>query len=359
MIVLVSYCRVPDGGAKIERSVGRPPRGEAKEPTHGHHHHRARGRAGHPRASAPCSRASTWPAPSTRPRWRPSARPCWPTGSSSCATSGSTRPARSPSPAPRPLTHGHPTLPARTHDPEDLRPRLAGRASANHWHTDVTFVERPPVFSVLRAGHHPRGGRRHAVGQHGGRLPGPAAGTEGAGRPAADRAHQRVRLRPGRRGRARGSSTPRSSTTSPISSPPSTRPSTRWSGCAPRPGEPALLLGGFAQRLVGHPDQRVGRHHPRTLQAYVTSPENTVRWRWREGDVESGTTAATQHYAVADYPGQRRQVQRVDHGRRRRRGPRRQHQRGPAGRRQHLLHRRLRAARPRRLERHRQVQQDE
>src|SRR5580700_5984824 len=50
-----------------------------------------------------------------------------------------------------PLTQGHPTLP--NIDGEELildLDSLAGGA-ANHWHTDVTFVDRPPMFSILRA----------------------------------------------------------------------------------------------------------------------------------------------------------------------------------------------------------------
>jgi taurine dioxygenase len=50
-----------------------------------------------------------------------------------------------------PLTQGHPTLPVV--DGEELildLDSLAGGA-ANHWHTDVTFVDRPPMFSILRA----------------------------------------------------------------------------------------------------------------------------------------------------------------------------------------------------------------
>ncbi len=37
------------------------------------------------------------------------------------------------------------------------------------------------------------------------------------------------------------------------------------------------------------------------LRAYVERPENTVRWRWRAGDVAIWDNAATQHYALDDY----------------------------------------------------------
>jgi taurine dioxygenase len=34
---------------------------------------------------------------------------------------------------------------------------------------------------------------------------------------------------------------------------------------------------------------------------HVTRLENTVRWRWTQGDVAIWDNRATQHYAVADY----------------------------------------------------------
>ncbi len=49
----------------------------------------------------------------------------------------------------------------------------------------------------------------------------------------------------------------------------------------------------------------------RLLQSYVTRPENTVRWRWKVGDVAFWDNRATQHYALADYGDQPRHVQRV------------------------------------------------
>src|SRR5580693_10309692 len=50
-----------------------------------------------------------------------------------------------------PLTLGHPTLASPPDQPflEELDSRNGTRA--NHWHTDVTFVDRPPAFTLLRA----------------------------------------------------------------------------------------------------------------------------------------------------------------------------------------------------------------
>jgi taurine dioxygenase len=78
----------------------------------------------------------------------------------------------------------------------------------------------------------------------------------------------------------------------------------------PETGERALLLGGFAQKLVGH-NSSESVDILRTLQAYVTRPENTVRWQWREGDVAIWDNRSTQHYAIYDYGSRRRRVQRV------------------------------------------------
>ena len=47
------------------------------------------------------------------------------------------------------------------------------------------------------------------------------------------------------------------------------------------------------------------------LQARVTAPENTVRWRWQAGDVVIWDNRATQHVAVNDYGDAHRVVRRV------------------------------------------------
>ncbi len=77
----------------------------------------------------------------------------------------------------------------------------------------------------------------------------------------------------------------------------------------PETKEPALLLGGFAQRVAGRPAE--SSDILRTLQAAVTRPENTVRWHWREGDVAIWDNRSTQHFAISDYGSRHRKVQRV------------------------------------------------
>ena len=78
----------------------------------------------------------------------------------------------------------------------------------------------------------------------------------------------------------------------------------------PVSGRRSLLLGGFAGRIEGLSSQE-SADLIRTFQAHVTRPENTVRWRYRAGDVVIWDNQATQHYAIDDYGDQPRRVQRV------------------------------------------------
>ncbi|MBD1997193.1 TauD/TfdA family dioxygenase [Leptolyngbya sp. FACHB-541] len=78
----------------------------------------------------------------------------------------------------------------------------------------------------------------------------------------------------------------------------------------PESGERGLFIGAFVQRI-----QRLSETESkdvlRLLQSYVTRLENTVRWKWQVGDVAFWDNRSTQHYAIYDYEGQPRRVQRV------------------------------------------------
>jgi alpha-ketoglutarate-dependent sulfate ester dioxygenase len=78
----------------------------------------------------------------------------------------------------------------------------------------------------------------------------------------------------------------------------------------PETGKRVLLLGTFVNRFVS-----LGQAESATLldllQDRVTKLENTVRWTWRLGDVAIWDNRATQHYAVADYDDQYRRLSRV------------------------------------------------
>jgi taurine dioxygenase len=78
----------------------------------------------------------------------------------------------------------------------------------------------------------------------------------------------------------------------------------------PETGERSLLVGHFVKQFVGlNPadSQRIFG----ILQDHITKPENTVRWRWREGDVAIWDNRATQHRAIADFGLQRRTLRRA------------------------------------------------
>ncbi|MCV7281054.1 TauD/TfdA family dioxygenase [Mycolicibacterium flavescens] len=78
----------------------------------------------------------------------------------------------------------------------------------------------------------------------------------------------------------------------------------------PETGRRVLLLGHFIKRFVG-----LGATESATLfnllQARVTKLENTIRWNWELGDVAVWDNRATQHYAVADYDDQYRRLNRI------------------------------------------------
>ncbi|MET0318329.1 MAG: TauD/TfdA family dioxygenase [Rhodococcus fascians] len=78
----------------------------------------------------------------------------------------------------------------------------------------------------------------------------------------------------------------------------------------PETGRRVLLLGHFVKRFVG-----LGTTESNTLlqllQARVTKLENTIRWNWLPGDLAIWDNRATQHYAVSDYDDQYRRLSRI------------------------------------------------
>ncbi len=209
-----------------------------------------------------------------------------------------------------PLTLGHPTLPRLTDDPEIFDLDSIAGASANHWHTDVTFVERPPIFSVLHALVIPEVGgdtlwantvaayrdlpedlRQLADGLR-------AVHSNGHDYGRVDVAALKGKLRPEQIAHLQAFVSEVYETEHPVVR------------VHPETGESALLLGGFAHQLVGHANSE-SVDLIRIFQSYVTRPENIVRWHWQEGDVAIWDNRATQHYAIADYGDQRRRMQRV------------------------------------------------
>ncbi len=78
----------------------------------------------------------------------------------------------------------------------------------------------------------------------------------------------------------------------------------------PETGRRVLLLGHFVKRFVGLGSAESAALF-NLLQARITKLENTIRWTWESGDLAIWDNRATQHYAVADYDDQYRHLNRV------------------------------------------------
>nr|PZN20131.1 MAG: taurine catabolism dioxygenase [Mycolicibacterium hassiacum] len=78
----------------------------------------------------------------------------------------------------------------------------------------------------------------------------------------------------------------------------------------PETGKRVLLLGQFVKHFVGFGQTESATLY-RLFQDRITRLENTVRWNWEPGDLAIWDNRATQHYAVADYDDQYRRLKRV------------------------------------------------
>ena len=78
----------------------------------------------------------------------------------------------------------------------------------------------------------------------------------------------------------------------------------------PETGERALLLGNFVKRILGVTGSE-SQALFRIFQDRITWLENTIRWNWELGDVAMWDNRATQHYALRDFGSAHRYVQRV------------------------------------------------
>jgi len=186
------------------------------------------------------------------------------------------------------LTLGHPI-----YNSPGSRPALREMDSkhgtkANHWHTDLTFIERPPAFCLLHA---------KVIPPVGGDTIWANCVTAYASMPAELR-ELASRLRIVHSNDCDFTDDTVAARSSYISTPYETEhPAVR---VHPETGEKALLLGGFARSVAGL-TPAAGRDLIRILQEYVIKPENTVRWQWRVGDLAIWDNQATMHYAIYDY----------------------------------------------------------
>ena len=204
------------------------------------------------------------------------------------------------------VTTAHPTVPSLPGHPEVLDLDYSKiTTKTNTWHTDVTFIDRPPLGSILRTITVPPVGGdtmwancitayqdlpdylRSLVDQlwavHGYAYDYTPAAVDLPADVKADRnvvtsivyetLHPLIRVHP-------------------------------------ESGERGLFLGGYVRQIRGLSTTE-SNDIIRLLQSYVIRPENTVRWRWQVGDVAFWDNRVTQHYAIADYGEQPRHLQRV------------------------------------------------
>ena len=202
------------------------------------------------------------------------------------------------------LTTAHPTVPSVEGQPYILPVDSSDGGRSNNWHTDVTFVLSPPKVSTLRGITIPPYGGNTLFANTAAAyrdLPGPlrdfaetllAVHTN-------DYDYATPHLRHDGEEQRREIFTARKYQT--------VHPVVR---VHPETGERVLFIGGFAQRIVGLSSTE-SRDILRLLQAYVTRPENTVRWQWAPGDLVIWDNRATQHYAPDDYDDLPRRLNRV------------------------------------------------
>jgi taurine dioxygenase len=199
----------------------------------------------------------------------------------------------------------HPTVPSVAGTEAVLD--IDGESSrASYWHTDVTFAEAFPLFSVLRGVVIPPVGGdtvwANAVAAYE-TLPPVLRGLADQLWALHSNAYDYAATRP--------SATPRQ-----VQRYESVFKSTIYETehpvvqVHPLTGERAIILGYFVRRLLGV-SSADSAHLFAVLQDHVTGLENTVRWRWSAGDVAIWDNRATQHKAIDDYGDQPRIVRRV------------------------------------------------
>ena len=205
------------------------------------------------------------------------------------------------------VTESHPVVPGADEDhPEIYALDSAEGGFADIWHTDVTFVRRPPLGSVLRAVVlPPTGGDTQWADLQ--------LAYESLSAPLQQLADQLVAVHDGTRewgyylAQRKAAETlwegKRYTTLEPIE-----HPVVR---VHPETGRKGLFVNpGFTSHITGVSDAE-SRHLLDLFYAHITKPEHIVRHRWSTGDVAMWDNRSTVHYANRDYGSQRRVMHRI------------------------------------------------
>ncbi|WP_024794133.1 TauD/TfdA dioxygenase family protein [Tomitella biformata] len=202
-------------------------------------------------------------------------------------------------------TTTHPTL--RSDDNKTLV--LEGAASS--WHTDVTFIDRIPKASILRA---------VTVPPYGGattwastiaaydQLPAPLKALVENLWAVHSNAYDYTEVLSARQGNpnlaGKGQNYVNEFTRTVFET---EHPVVR---IHPETGEKSLLLGHFVKEFIGlKPAESAALFQ--LLQNRVTKLENTTRWAWQLGDVAIWDNRSTQHYGISDYGDSPRKIHRT------------------------------------------------
>jgi alpha-ketoglutarate-dependent taurine dioxygenase len=203
-------------------------------------------------------------------------------------------------------TTAHPTVTSRG---ERILPIDSRYEKANSWHTDVTFVDRVPKASLLRAVTLPSyGGTTTWASTEAAydRLPAPLRALvenlwgvhTNQYDYATDHDGRHEQLADTEREYREEFRSEYYETEHPVVR------------VHPETGRRALLLGHFIKQFVGLSVAESATLF-QLLQNRVIKLENTIRWNWEPGDLAIWDNRATQHYAVADYDDQYRRLSRV------------------------------------------------
>ncbi|MEI9990056.1 MAG: taurine dioxygenase [Rhizomicrobium sp.] len=204
--------------------------------------------------------------------------------------------------------HTHPLYPGVPEAPEMfILDNHGGNPTDNDaWHTDVTFIETPPLGAILYAKLlPPEGGDTVWADMQ--------AAYEGLSKPLQrflselDAVHDFARGFPARGVVAKGAGAEKHAKTV-EEHPPVIHPVVRTH---PETGADGLFVNyGFTDRIKG-----LRREESNALLsllfAHIQKPEYQVRWKWKENSVAFWDNRVTQHYAVNDYLPHRRIMNRA------------------------------------------------
>ncbi|MGW5071843.1 TauD/TfdA dioxygenase family protein [Rhodococcus sp. NPDC004095] len=199
-------------------------------------------------------------------------------------------------------TTTHPTLTS-----EDNR-TLVIEGAANSWHTDVSFIDRIPKASILRAVDiPPYGGATTWASTTAAyeQLPAPLKALVDNLWAVHSNEYDYAGVHADRKGIAvNRHETMQNFTRLKFET---EHPVVR---VHPETGEKALLVGHFVKNFVGLKTNESAALY-QLLQDRIIKLENTLRWAWTPGDLVIWDNRATQHYGIADFGEGKRSVHRV------------------------------------------------